>query len=507
VPGTGDAHKYVPRPWRKQDLEFFRTIGIGSANVFLSEHGNGSQIDPVRLVRLFEQNGARPDLDDAKLYRTILEQLEAQWKRWGLDQVFTTPSEMVAQGLSVHAEQRLIALNAIRSNPKLCGYNLTGICDEAVEGEGLMTTFRELKEGVVDALVDGFSPLRWCLFVEALHVYRGATVRIEAVLANEDVLNPGDYPVKLRIVGPAGVAYEKAGTMRIPDPKSLPEPPLVFPWLKEDIVLQGPAGNYEVAVFFENGAAALGRQTILVGDPARLQVSKNPVTVWDNTSELANWFAGKGCPVTRFEPAQSPTRREVIFIGGESGAPPLGDAAAYRALMSRVAQGSTAIFLATQALGTPEDPLIYLPLAKRGKLDEDSAGYFWGRDDVVKPHPIFDGLPSRCVMDLRFYRDVVPYKSFLEVDEKAEVVVPCFALGRPGGQGYWSAANLVIYRFGAGRIVVSTLRLLENLGRHPAADQILLNLLAYASSGNEKPLSLLPQDFAAQLKAVGYPDN
>ena len=68
IEGTGDAHKYVPRPWRKQDVEFFRTVGAGSKNVFLSEHGNGSQDPiPVRIIRLFEQNSARPDLDDARL--------------------------------------------------------------------------------------------------------------------------------------------------------------------------------------------------------------------------------------------------------------------------------------------------------------------------------------------------------------------------------------------------------------------------------------------------------
>ena len=241
-------------------------------------------------------------------------------------------------------------------------------------------------------------------------------------------------------------------------------------------------------------------------DGAALQSSpKFPVTVWDNAPELSNWFVGRGCAVTGFEPTEPATRREVIFIGGESGSQSLGDPAAYRALMARVAQGTTAIFLATEALGTPKAPQVYLPLAKRGKLEEDSAGYFWGRDDIVMPHPTFEALPSRCVMDLHFYRDIIPYRSFLELDETAEVIVPCFALGRPGGQGYWSAANLVIYRFGAGKIIISTLRLLENLGRHPAADQIVINLLAYAYSDAGKPLSLLPTDFPAQLEAVGYP--
>ncbi len=258
-------------------------------------------------------------------------------------------------------------------------------------------------------------------------------------------------------------------------------------------------------MFFDSGAAAIGRQTIVVADAALRPSPKLPVTVWDSDSKLSNWFAGRDCAVTRFEPTQPATRREVIFIGGESGSHTLGTPSAYRALMARVARGTTAIFLATEALGTPKDPLVYLPLANRGKLDEDSAGYFWGRDDIAKPHPIFESLPSRCVMDLSFYRDIIPSKSFLELDEKAEVIVHCFALGRPGGQGYWSAANLVMYRFGEGTIIVSTLRLLETLGRHPAADRMVLNLLTYASGVSKDPLTPLSTDLAAQLDAVGYP--
>ncbi len=506
IEGTGDAHKYVPRPWRKQDVEFFRTVGSDSKNVFLSEHGNGSQIDVVRIIRLFEQNGARPDLDDARLYRAILENFEADWKRWGLDQVFVTPSEMITQGVKIHSEQRLIALNAIRSNPKLCGYNLTGISDEGVEGEGLMTTFRELKEGVVDALIDGFAPLRWCLFVEPVHVYSGATVRLEAVLANEDVLKPGDYPVRLRVVGPAGLVYEKAGTINIADPRSGPEPTFVVPWLKEDIVLEGPAGRYEVAVFFERGAAPVGRQTVIVGEVPRLVTLNQPVTVWDDSPQLADWLAKRGCAVSKFEPTQPPVKREVMFIGGQSGSKALGNATAHGELMARVARGATAVFLAPEALGNEEDPLVYLPAAQKGKLD-DSAGYFWGRDDIVKPHPIFEKLPSRSVMDLSFYRDIIPYQSFVEMNETAEVIVPCFSLGRPGGQGYWSGANMLIYRFGEGRVVVSTLGLLENLGRHPAADQIILNLLSFASAETGKALSPPPTDFNTQLDAIRYPRN
>lgn len=476
VAQAGDAHMYVGRPWTKESREFFRTVGAKGMNVFLSEYGNGSQIDPVRLIRLFEQHGARPDLDDTKLYRGMYDQLLRDWRRWGLDQIFATPSDLFQEGERIHSEQRLIALNAIRSNPKLAGYSLTGLCDQAVEGEGLMTTFRELKKGVVDALTDGLAPLRWSVFAEPVHLYRGATLHVEAVLANEDVLAPGTYPVRLRIVGPAGSVFERESTVAIPDPRGFPQPPMVFPAFNETVVLNGPAGRYDVAVLFDHGAAPLGRQTVIVGNPEGLPKTTSDLTVWDDQTGLAGWLAQRGARVMPFDPALQPAGREVILVGGTG---VLGSEADYRALMGRVAKGSVAVFLSAAALGTRKEPLASLPLASKGKLVE-TAGYWWGRDDVVRPHAIFDGLPSRTLMDLTFYRDLVPSQSLAEF-EAGEVVVPCFAIGRPGGQGYWAGANLVIHRVGDGKVVISTLRLLENLGKHPAADRIVVNLVAWAA--------------------------
>ena len=40
--------------------------------------------------------------------------------------------------------------------------------------------------------------------------YIGRPVKLEAVLANEDVLRPDDYPVRFRVCGPAGIAWEQS---------------------------------------------------------------------------------------------------------------------------------------------------------------------------------------------------------------------------------------------------------------------------------------------------------
>jgi hypothetical protein len=69
---------------------------------------------------------------------------------------------------------------------------------------------------------------------------------------------------------------------------------------------------------------------------------------------------------------------------------------------------------------------------------------------------------------------------------------------------YCSGLNIGVWDFGAGRFIVNTLRIRENLGADPAAERLLRNLINYAARGLDKPLAELPADFQQQLKAIGY---
>ena len=69
---------------------------------------------------------------------------------------------------------------------------------------------------------------------------------------------------------------------------------------------------------------------------------------------------------------------------------------------------------------------------------------------------------------------------------------------------YASGLMLSVHKLGAGRFLLNTLRLRDNLDTHPAADRLLLNLLRYAARDARQPVAELPTDFATQLKAMGY---
>jgi hypothetical protein len=468
--GVGDAHIYPPVPHTAEVIRMLRTVG-GDKHILVTEYGIGSAVNLSRVVRWYEQLG-KADAEDGRLYRGFLDQFLADWERWRMDEGFASPDDYFARTVERMAGERLRGLNALRANPNLVGHSLTGTVDQGWTGEGLFTTFRELKRGTADAIFEGFAPLRLCLFAEPVNLWRGGTVRLEAVLADEDVLRPGEYPLRLQVVGPNNErALDRRVTVTIPE-RAGTEPPFAMPVYAEDAVIDAPAGRYRFLATFERGAAAAGGETeFYLGDPADLPRVEGEIVLWGEDAELAKWLADRGVRTRAFD-AES-EGREVILVGV---AAPTSDAAeAWRALATHIARGSTAVFLAPEVFARADDPLGWLPLENKGTLAAMGSWlYLW--DEWAKPHPIFDGLPAG-IMDYTFYREIIGNGVWVGQDPPAEAVAGAIK----ASQGYQSGLLVAVYDMGAGRMVLNTLLVRENLGKHPAADRLLVNMLRYAA--------------------------
>jgi hypothetical protein len=395
------------------------------------------------------------------------------------------------------APQRTLGLNAIRANPQIIGHSLTGAIDHVMCGEGLTTIFRELKPGTIDAMFDAWAPLRWCLFAEPVHLARGSKLRLEAVLANEDVLGPGEYPARLQVVGPDNRRLlDKTITVKIAKTPGK-ERPLAQLCFSEDVVVDGPTGKYRfLATFLRGAAAAGGEAEFFVTDRAEMPAVETEVVLWGDDPGLAKWLAGHGIRTRPFA-AAAPTAREVILASAKPPAP--GGAEVFRGLMTRVAKGSTVVFLAPEVFARGEQPTAWLPVAQKGSLTP-IYGWLYLKDEWSKRHPIFDGMPSGGLMDYSFYREIIPDLVWTGQAPPAEAVAGAIK----ASQDYASGLMVSVNRFGEGRFILNTLRIRENLDGNPAAERLLRNLLRYAAADAQKPLGNLPGDFEAQLKAMGY---
>ena len=497
-----DLHFYPRVPHRELEIGRLRTIAGNDHHLLLSEYGIGSGVDLPRMLRNYEQIGMDSS-DGANDVKGRLAAFTADWERLKLADTFASPEEFFGKCTARMAGLRKLGINAIRSNPNIVGYGLTSCVDPLTYGEGLTTAFREFKPGTMDAMFDAFYPVRWCTFAEPVSMYRGSKVHLEAVLSNEDSAPPGQYPARLQIVGPDNrQVLNRIITVTIPGPRNGQDAPFAIPVFSEDIPVDGPSGKYRFLVTFEKGVAASGGEAeFYVTDPADMPLVDGEVALWGDDPELNRWLKDHGIKTRPYVPGATNAREAILVSYAPFGG---GSAEAWRDLVARIAQGSTAIFLTLDVFKKADNPVGWLPLANKGTLGMVSEYTFpqvYPKDEWVKKHPLFAGLPCGGLMDYTFYREIIPDLRYWGQAMPDEPVAGAFRTSCPGHQ---SELMLSVCNLGAGRFILNSLRVRQALGQDPTAERLLRNMLRYAGTDVNKPLAPLPADFGSQMKAMGY---
>lgn len=491
-----DQHPYQRVPHTTSVIDTLRTISGGKHPLFVSEYGVGSAVDLWRVTRHYERLGKR-HVEDARFYRDKLERFLADWDRWKMSECFASPQEFFAQSIRQMAAERLHGLNALRSNPSLVAHSLTGTVDQGMSGEGLFTTFRELKPGTTDALFEALSPLRLCLFAEPLHSYRGARVKLEAVLANEDALSPGEYPVRLQVIGPGMErVVDRVVNVTVPADADGEQPPFAIPVLSEDVTIDGPGGQYRFVATMQCGGAPTGGDVAFhVADADEMPTAEAEVVLWGDDPQLTRWLTDHGIQTRAFSPDPA-AARELILV---STTPAAGGPEAWKGLVRRIARGASVVFLSPNVFKRDENPTGWLPLKNKGSLST-LMGWLYHKDEWAKVHPVFDGLPCGGMMDYAFYREIIPDSVFSDLPPPAQAI----AGANNASFDYSSGLMLAEYRLGEGRFLLNTLLIRDNLPTNPVAERLLRNLLRHAAQDLGTPPASLTTDFDAQLKELGY---
>jgi hypothetical protein len=457
----------------------------------------------IHELKMYEQAGIPADAEDSILMRSMADKFGADWSRFGMEVVYSFPETLLRESQAAMARHRLLGFNLIRSNPKICGFNLTGMLDHAFTGEGIWRFWRDWKPGAFDAMQDGWAPVRWCLFVEPTNVYAGRPFTVEAVLANEDAVRPGEYSAQFRVWGPNGLAWERQKSVHIPSVTTGEDGPLAVPVLKEEIVLQGPEGSYELVPDIKRGISPPETSwQFHLTDPALFPRLNAKFMTWGVPANVESWLTAHGATVEPFRTGAS-GNRELILVGDVSANS--ASASEWRALAELMATGSTVVFLSQDAFKRDKHEAAWLPLANKGRIHNFN-DWLYHKECVAKPHPVFEGLQGKGMLDWYYYGPMWPHYVFEGQDTPAEVIAASFAAGYSTAGGYASGVLLGSYKFGAGQFIVNSFPIIEHLDQHPVADRLLLNLIKYTAALTSGPAVALPSDFQARLKDIGYAD-
>jgi len=492
----GDCHHYPLVPYDKASRDFFKTHGRDSKPIFQSEAGTGSLLNVIDGLRKYQQAGAFDKLNNYLRLQKQVELLTADWNRFGMNDVYAFPEDMYIDSYAQQTRQARLEYDLIRSNPKICGLSVTTMVDVGV-GDGRWTYAREMKPGMFDTMRDGWAPLRWCLFVEPGHVYAGREFTIEATLATEDVLKPGTYAVVLKIFGEQGTVWEKHVTFGVPQPPKGSDGPLAINVLRERIKLDVPPGVYElIADLAQGGAPAGARRKFYLSAP--VAALKSEITVLGLEKQTEQWLQSHGVTCRPFEMTRSNVT-EVILVGDLSKTDAGLDQ--WKQILEKIARGSTVVFLSPYAFKRGDNSVGWLPLQTKG------CGYRFGdwvyhKECVAKPHPVFDGLQPKGVMNWEYYDQIIPHYVFDGQDTPDDIAAVWFATGYNDGMlsekfrtGYAAGLLFAGYHFGQGRFFINTLCILENLNVNPAADKMLMNIIRYAQQTTGKTPAPLPNNF------------
>lgn len=454
----GDFHCYPTMPLDNDNINMLRTLGEKSKPVYLSEFGTGTSWDVIDVRNNFLQRGLSLKLQDANFASIQAEKFEKDFEKLNLFDVFPGADMLLEEGTRLNGEYRYRDFNLVRSNPHYCGYSLTGLYDHGLVGEGLWTYFRKIKPEIFSAVYDGFSKLRFCLFVKPFF-FSDEPVTFEAVLANDGILCSGKYTADFSIIGNNKVV------MSFSKEFDVDENSLTAPILKTNIKLDVPAGEYTFCARLRNASPAGKKLKFYVCDRDKTDITTKKVSAFGLKEETVKYLQNKGLQVL------DTLEDGVAALVGEKI-----DDETFEMLISHVNDGLTAVFLEPKLFVKDESKM-----KKLGISDDLSIvtyrDWLYHKECVVTHDPVFKDFDSGLV-DYMHFGQTWPIASFGTSKTPDRIICPSFYVSFCDVAGGYTLCHAIGgFNCEKGNIILSCFRIEENLTTEPAAGLLLKGLI------------------------------
>jgi len=449
---------------------------------FFSELGYGSLPDLVDNNARFEKIG-NPIAPPTIYHRRLAEQHVKALKESGFDRIYPDLKTFCLDQQRIHGVANKRMIEAVRCNPAVAGYCIHALtAGDWIIGAGLLDLFRNPKTYAYEGTKAANQPRIVSVRVRPRNVYaaRGTTITVTGV--NE--LKAADGQLKVTVLAKDGTAV-LSRAMKVTLGSGIGQ------LFSEKLNTATLKGTYTVRarITADDGSViADNTYPFDVFASARTAAPKTRVAVLDPTNAL-KWFLRKsGVPFEDFT-AQTDPALPVLVSRTEAKTP--AQRKLFNELTASVKAGRTAVYIQGGGprvrWGRAGEASPLLPVKARLKR---AMGNWICIPRLVNDHPIFDGLPTNCMMG-PIYENVWAQATLQDVGGQGAAGsigfdwFPDYDLSKRhyyGPGDVWWGADVAVVPVGKGRCIVSQLRLIGNLGKDPVADRLLFNMIRYATT-------------------------
>lgn len=461
-----------------------------AAHLAVTEWGINSSPEWDRLLASYKSSGLREDAEDYVLYRTLHQRDVQYYEASGVkEQGFPTFDSVQEANREYVAWRYREQMALYWGNLHSVGHGLTSLDDSSYELSGVVDTWRNPKPVVFDTITELNRPLQINLWARPSCIYAGENIGLDATLVNErQRLAAGTYTVTLSLRGEDGRAHQTKQYSHTTGTEPIEH------LITDTIPAPADGGLYRLVVELAGGGQTLHAErpiAIFNRKPKDLSMQNN-VWVWDKGNELHAWLSARSIQ-GRSGDAANVRRGDVILVAGA-------DPHEMKSILNAVRGGAIAVILVpeqvfhegTAAPGDLATPVSYSellePLAgnwkpELRKIDWWGAPSAWGytRTPLALQHAYLGGLPQAKALEAQpEYQRVAPAYTWVIGDVPSSVRISHAVRESSLAVDMPYSSDLFSVPVGSGAMVLNTLRIVQHVGRDPAADLILENILCEA---------------------------
>ncbi|MCA0932462.1 hypothetical protein LCM02_08365 [Lutimonas saemankumensis] len=474
-------------------LEGVKSYGknvIPGLMTYISEVGYGSTPDLLSNIKEFETKG-NPILAPSVYHKELNEGYSEALKKIGFDKIYPNISDFYLEQQKMHGIANKRMLEAIRLNEVVKGYCVHALVGgDWVLGAGLLDLWRNPKTLVYEMTKEAnekqIAPIR----IIPRNVYAEKGARLEIFGVNE--LQSDTVFVSIEILSEEkDIVFSQQFKTELTNG--------ISSLFTEKLNTSEFQGEYTVQVKVESAKGDLiasNSQSFDVFKGNQLLVPRAKIAVVDFDNSLTDFLEKKNIDYIPFD---SNNDKKIPVLVGKAKKKDKKYKEKIEVLRKYAANGGYVIFLQVLGKNVPGferelkeiEPEV-LPLGAELHQKWTTRGGWAAKSHIVSDHPVFRGLPTNRIMH-GVYENIHPDVSLSKI--KGNYIAGLIGYDHfpnneilkrhyNGPGDVWCAGDVVETPFGKGKMLLSTLRIIEFLDKDPVADKLLYNIIDYTSDAN-----------------------